>query len=40
MFFFFFYENISRAQKAPKRKSSDFHPLGSLQAQKIVAFVV
>ena len=36
----FFYEKISYAQKAPKRKTNDFHPLRSLCAQKIVAFVV
>ena len=36
----FFYEKISRAQKAPKRKTSDFHPLRSLCVRKIVAFVV
>ena len=38
--FFFFYEKISLAQKALKRKTSDFHPLRSLCARKIVVFVV
>ena len=37
---FFFNENILRAKKAPKRKTSEFHPLRSLRTQKIVAFVV
>ena len=39
-FCFFFYENISRAQKALKRKTSNSHSLRSLDTQKIVAFVV
>ena len=38
--FISFYEKISKAQKAPKRKTSDFYPLRSLFAQKTVAFVV
>ena len=37
---YFFYEKISRAQKASKRKTNDFHPLRSLCSRKIVAFVV
>ena len=32
-----FYEKILRAQKAPKRKAKDFHPLRSLCAQKLIA---
>ena len=38
--FIFFYEKILNAQKAPKRKTSDFYCLRSLFAQKTVAFVV
>ena len=38
--YIFFYENVSRVQKAPKRKTSDFHPFKSLCAWKIVAFVL
>ena len=38
--FFFFYEKVLRAQKAPKRKTSDFHPLRSLCAREIFALVV
>ena len=34
---YLFYENISSAQKSPKRKTSDFHRLRSLCARKIVA---
>ena len=37
--FFFFYEKVSYAQKAPKHKTSNFHLLRSLCAQKTVAFV-
>ena len=39
IYLFFFYKKILRAQKALKRKNH-FHPLRSLCAQKIVAFVV
>ena len=35
-----FYEKISHAQKAPKCKTSDFHLLRSLCAQKVVSLVV
>ena len=38
--FIFFYEKISLAQKAPKCKTSDFHPLRRLCAQKIVVALV
>ena len=38
--YLFFYGKISRTQKAPKCKTSDFHPLRSLCAQKTVALVV
>ena len=31
---FFFHERISRAQKPPKRKTNDFHPLRSFSAHK------
>ena len=34
------FEKILNAQKAPKRKTNNFYPLGSLCAQKTVAFVV
>ena len=37
---YFFYEKLSRAEKAPKRRASNFHPLKRLCAQKVVAFVV
>ena len=37
---YFFYEKILQPQKAPKRKTSDFHPFKSLWTQKIVAFFV
>ena len=37
--FFFFYEKISHAQEAPKRKTNNFHPLRSLWAQNFVLFV-
>ena len=37
---YFFYEKISRTQKALKRKANNFHPLRSLCAQKNVALVV
>ena len=37
---YFFYEKISRAQKAPKRKTRDFYHLRSLRTQKVVALVV
>ena len=40
IFFFFFCEKVSRAQKALKCKTSEFHPLRSLCAQTFVAFVV
>ena len=36
----FIYEKILRAQKAPKRKTSDFHSLRSLCNRKIVALFV
>ena len=36
----FCYEKISRAQKAQKHKTSDFHPLRSLCAREIVSLVV
>ena len=39
-YYFFFYKKTSRAQKAPKRKTSNFHTLKSSRVQKIVAFVV
>ena len=39
-FWFFFYEKILRVKNTDKRKTSDFHLLRSLCAQKIVAFVV
>ena len=35
-----FYEKNSRAQKAPNRKTNDFHPLRSLYTRKIVALAV
>ena len=38
--YYFFYEKISRAQKALECKTSDFHPLRSLCAREIVALVV
>ena len=38
--YLFFYGKISRTKKAPKCKTSDFHPLRSLCAQKTVALVV
>ena len=31
---YFFYENISRTQKAPKRKTNDFHPIRSFVPAK------
>ena len=37
---FFFYEKISPARKASKRKTSDSHSLRSMCARKIVALVV
>ena len=37
---YLFYENISRAQKSPKSKTSDFQRLRSLCTRKIVALVV
>ena len=37
---FFFYENILRVKKAPKRKINSVSPLRSFSARKIVAFVV
>ena len=37
---YFFYEKILRVQKAPKRKTSDFHSFRSFCTRKIVAFVV
>ena len=37
---YFFYEKILCAQKAPKRKTNDFHPLRSLCTQTIIALVV
>ena len=36
----FFYRKISLAQNTQRHKTSDFHPLRSLSAQKIVAFAV
>ena len=36
----FFYEKILSVKKSIKRKTSNFYPLRSLCAQKIVAFVV
>ena len=38
--YYFFYEKILNAKKAPKRKTSDFHPFRSFYAQKTVVFVV
>ena len=40
LFIFFFYKKVLNAQKAPKCKTSDFHPFRSLCAPKIVTFVV
>ena len=38
--YFFFTKKILRVQKEPKRKTSNFHPLRSLDQQKNVALVV
>ena len=38
--YLFFCGKISCGQKIPKRKTSDFHPLRSVCARKIITFVV
>ena len=35
LFYLFFYEKILPAQKAPKRKTNDFHPLRRLCARNL-----
>ena len=40
VYYSFFYEKISHAEKALKRKTNNFHPLRSFCTQKIVLLVV
>ena len=36
---YFFYEKISRVQKVPKRKASDFHPHKTCAREKLLPFL-